>query len=62
MCRADQESVQGIFKQYERLTQRSGLELNADKTEILSMHTDASRVYRIQYCGNEIDLTTMKEI
>ena len=35
VCKADQESVQGIFKEYDRLTSRSGLELNADKTEIL---------------------------
>ena len=62
LCKADQGSVQGIFKQYERLTRRSGLELIADKTEILSMHTNASRVYKIQYCENEIELTTLKEI
>ena len=45
LCKADDESVRGIFRQYERLTRKSGLELNAEKTEILSMHTDIPRVY-----------------
>ena len=49
ICKADQGSVQGIFTQYERLTKRSGLELNAEKTEILLMHTDQSREYTVQY-------------
>ena len=47
--RLDYDSVKGIFRQYERLTRKSGLELNADKTEILSMHTDVPRVYDVQY-------------
>ena len=44
LCRADDESVKGIFRQYERLTKKSGLELNAEKTEILSMHSNVPRV------------------
>ena len=35
LCGADDESVKGIFRQYERLARKSGLELSADKTEIL---------------------------
>ena len=33
----DQDSVNQLFKEYERLTMKSGLELNADKTEILNL-------------------------
>ena len=62
ICKADQGSVQGIFTQYERLTKRSGLELNAEKTEILLMHTDQSREYTVQYCGTEVKLATLKEV
>ena len=62
LCGADDESVKGIFRQYERLTRKSGLELNADKTEILSMHTDVPRVYDVQYCGANIALATINEI
>ena len=54
LCGADDDSVNGIFRQYERLTRKSGLELNAEKTEILSMHTDVPRVYDVQYCGLNI--------
>ena len=35
VCGADNESVNGIFKQYERLTRKSGLKLNAEKTEFV---------------------------
>ena len=62
LSKADQESVQGIFTQYERLTKRSELELNAEKTEILLMHIDLSRMYTVQYCGTEVKLTTLKEV
>jgi hypothetical protein len=62
LCGADEESVKGIFRQYERLTKKSGLELNAEKTEILSMHSYVPRVYDVQYCGANIALTTLNEI
>ncbi len=35
VCKNKLESVQEVFFEYERLTRKSGLELNADKTEIL---------------------------
>ena len=41
IIRADNDSVKGIFRQYEMLTKKSGLELNAEKTEILSMRAGA---------------------
>ena len=51
-----------IFRQYERLTRKSGLELNADKTEILSMDTNVARIYNVNYFGLDISLTTLTEI
>ena len=36
----DYDSVKEVFKQYEKLTKKSGLVLNADKTKIISLHTD----------------------
>ena len=43
-CGGDNESVKEVFKQFERLTMKSGQELNAEETEILSMHTDTTRM------------------
>ena len=40
ICGNDLRSIQGVFKQLERLTRRSGLELNTDKTEILLLHAE----------------------
>ena len=38
LCRNDNRSIQGIFTEYDRLTRRSGLTLNANKTEILNVY------------------------
>jgi len=52
----DRESVKEIFNEYQRLTKLSGLELNAEKTEILQLNTDEIKGYDINYEGklNEI--------
>jgi hypothetical protein len=34
ICMSNNQSINAVFKEYERLTRISGLELNADKTEI----------------------------
>ena len=60
LCKADDESVRGIFRQYERLTKKSGLELNAEKTEILSMHSNVQRIYDVQYCGANIQMRNLE--
>ena len=39
-CKNDITSIQAVFSQYEKLTKRSGLELNADKNEILSLKSN----------------------
>ena len=40
LCGSDPGSIQGVFSQYGRLTRRSGLELNTEKTKILNLHSD----------------------
>ena len=35
ICKKNQALIQQVFKEYERVTTRAGLELNADKTEII---------------------------
>ena len=56
------ESLQQLFSEYERLTRLSGLELNANKTELLpiissNLMIDKSRLYyRVNYCGSNFVL------
>ena len=61
VCKSDQASVQRVFEQYEKLTRRSGLELNADKTEILALHTGRSLTYNVSYNGHTFAISTVKE-
>ena len=64
--RNDHRCIQGVFDEYERLTKCSGLELNADKTEILRFaSSQVNRVetsHEVRYSGNEYKLTTKGEI
>ena len=50
ICKNDPQSIQEIFNEYNRLTNKSGLELNADKTEILIInegnHEKLSFIYQ----------------
>ena len=61
----DAASVQEVFKEYERLTKLSGLELNADKTEIMRFKSggNAERVdHNILYCGNAYRIQSVTQI
>jgi hypothetical protein len=53
VCKNNLGSVQEVFSEYERLTRKSGLELNADKTEILRIgHLNEHEVLlSINYMG-----------
>jgi hypothetical protein len=44
--------VQKVFKQYERLTSKSEVKLNADKTEILALNTGKSLTYHNSFIKN----------
>ena len=54
LCGGDSESVKRVFMQYEKLTRKSGLVLNADKTEILVLKNNIQREYDITYFGEEL--------
>ena len=62
ICGGDRGSVQRIFVQYERLTKRSGLTLNADKTEILALHTEDIIEYEVEYEGVDLKIKTVDEL
>jgi hypothetical protein len=62
ICRSDRRSVRRVFEQYEKLTQRSGLELNADKTEILTLNGERSLIYDIKYLEQKFDIITVREL
>ena len=62
LCGGDILSVKKVFKQYEKLTRRSGLQLNVDKTEILVLMNEEIRNYLVNYNGRQINISTLTEI
>ena len=55
--------VKAAIKEYDKFTNISGLQLNADKTEIFSLsQVYAARNYRFTYCGEEIIVSNQSEI
>jgi hypothetical protein len=46
LCKNNNESIQGVFTEYERLTNKSGLTLNANKFEILTIHDSGNVIGR----------------
>ena len=55
ICKKSQDCIQEVFYEYEKLTKRSGLELNADKTEILNLNSKERD--RVQFNYNESSFT-----
>jgi hypothetical protein len=62
ICRDDTSSIQQIFNEYERLTVRSGLELNADKTEILVLNSNRLKELRVGYLERNFEIITVNNI
>ena len=62
ICRNDKTSIQKIFSEYERLTRKSGLELNADKTEILILNNSINHDFDIKYNGLDVILQPVDKI
>lgn len=63
----NQVAVQEIFNEYARLTNLSGLELNADKTEILNLvsrnvRQDPNGSIDINYCGKNFNINFSREV
>ena len=51
------EGVKAVFKEYERLTIKSGLELNADKTEIMQMGCDIRlKTFNVDYLSKSYNI------
>ena len=62
-----ERGLQALFDEYERLTKASGLELNADKTEIMRLkrrpQDDVAELnFNIRYCGKIYQITTVPEV
>ena len=59
----DELSLQALFCEYERLTKQSGLELNADKTEVMLIgRSPNERSYDINYRNKLYQIVTKQEI
>ena len=59
---SDGGSLRALFREYERLTRMSGLELNADKTELMLMRDGAERSYNVEYLNRSYDVSTSESI
>ena len=60
--RDSERSMRALFSEYERLTLMSGLELNADKTELLRLGNDVNKSYAISYRGQNHQIESSNEI
>ena len=56
------KSLQCLFKEYERLTSLSGLELNANKTEILCLGNPPGRIYKMNYMGAAHEICAQEKV
>jgi hypothetical protein len=61
ICSNDDESISQIFQEYQRLTDKADLELNADKTEILTINSQ-KKVYNIEYGGKIFRVNSVKSL
>jgi hypothetical protein len=62
LCRNNTESVKEVFNIYGKFTHISGLELNAEKTEIFNTGGNREQIYNITYIDKNIDLKTIDSI
>ncbi len=62
VCQNEPRCIQNIFLEYERQRRRSGLELNADKTEILKLNISDNDNFNIVYSGMSFRLQTVNKI
>ncbi len=62
ICMNEENSIQEVFKEYGKLTTRSGLELNADKTEILILNDKGRKNIKFCYDESDFEITTVEKI
>ena len=61
--RDDNASIRCLFNEYERLTKMSGLELNADKTEIMRLGRNLQeQTYNVVYLGRNYQVDSAESI
>ena len=61
ICGANKTSVQQVFYEYDRLTEKSGLELNANKTEILKINQENTTI-TFNYQNQSFKVKTVNQI
>jgi hypothetical protein len=59
ICINERQSIQGVFDEYDKLTSRSGLELNADKTEILIINSDEVEKIDFRYNNQTLKINSI---
>jgi hypothetical protein len=62
ICGNQKETIRQVFMEYEKLTDRSGIELNADKTEILNLKNKEKVTFNIAYKSCNFEITTVDKI
>jgi len=63
MIRDNAESLRKLFKEYERLTRMSGLQLNADKTELMRLGINrAEAEYEVDYLRKTYKIKTQPKV
>jgi exonuclease III len=62
ICRNERGSIQGVFDEYSKLTDRSGLELNADKTEILRLNNAEASSVCFTYNNQLLRVQTVQKL
>jgi hypothetical protein len=62
ICKENRKSISNIFVEYQRLTNKSGLELNAEKTEILRLSTAQKCKYKFTYLNEQHNIENVEEI
>ena len=64
VCKRTIESIQSIFNEYETFTRASGLELNADKTEILCFNSarNTNHQFNVNYLNRAHTLTALDRV
>jgi hypothetical protein len=62
VCMKTRKSIQAVFSEYEKLTRMSGLELNAEKTEILVMNLNESEELQFKYLGKKFRVQSVNRI
>jgi hypothetical protein len=62
VCKNTAKSIHGVFYEYGRLTERSGLELNAEKTEILRLNNNQKLNIKFRYLGKSFNIETVSKL